>query len=460
MSTLERSLDASIVNRQPKEAAAAWSAQWTRAAAIATTIMIPVVVNPWGNPDAYIIPKVTVLLSLTAAMVLGWGMSWLIARRPRWQTTLPEIPLWAYLLFVLVSSSVSFSPLQTLFGVEWRYEGLLVIFTYALLFFVGVHFFGSASGLRILIMAASIAALPVIVFGLLQLFRPPLFHGEAQMRLWYETIGAPRIGSLIGSPVEFGGYLCVVTPLLLALGLAGTGRGRFVWLGGSTLGVVALVMTLTRAAWLGLAAGVVVFAVAAGAAVLRRHRRELLVMTAALAVVVAGLVIAFVTPQQMADRATSAVAASSGSAGQRLHIWEGTIALIGQRPILGWGLETLGVVFPYDRPGQVKHFGVGAIIIDRAHNDVLQVAVSNGIPGAAAYVAFWALVILVAVRVWRRATGATRIIAAGWLAALAAYLVQVQFSFSAVSYTPLIWLFAGSAAGWEVLGRESTDRAG
>ena len=460
MSTLERSMDTIAFGRLPREAATVWSARWTRTAAIAMTITIPVVVNPWGSPDAYIIPKVATLLSLTAAMVLGWGMSWFIARRPRLRITIPEIPLWTYLLFVLLSSSVSFSPLQTLFGVEWRYEGLLVVFSYAVLFFVGVHFFGSASGFRTLITAASIAALFVIAYGLLQLFRPPLFHGEAQMRLWYETIGAPRIGSLIGSPVEFGGYLCVVTPLILVLGLAGTSRGRFVWLSGATLGVAALVMTLTRAAWLGIAAGAVVFAVAAGAAVLRRHRRELVVMTAALAVVLAGLVMVFVTPERMANRATSAVAMGSGSGGQRVYIWEGTAALIGQRPVLGWGLETLGLVFPYDRPSQVKHFGLGAIIIDRAHNDVLQVVVSNGIPGAAAYVVFWALVMLTAIRVCRRASGPERIVAAGWLAAILAYLVQVQFSFSAVSYTPLVWLLAGSAAGWEFLGRGSTDRAG
>ncbi|MGH2372419.1 MAG: O-antigen ligase family protein [bacterium] len=455
MSTLDRSLTTRLVGRPSRETAAAWAGRWTRTVAIAMTVAVPVMVNPWGNPDAYIIPKVAVLLSLTAALVIGWGISWLLAREPRWRLTVPEIPLWAYLLFVLLSSSLSFSPLQTFFGIEWRYEGLLVIFTYALLFFVGVHFFGSSSGFRALITAASIAALVVIAFGLLQLFRPPLFGGEAQMRLWYETIGAPRIGSLIGSPVEFGGYLCVVTPLLLALGLAGTGRGRFVWLGGATLGVAALMMTLTRAAWLGIAAGAAVFAVAAGAAPLRRHRLELVAMAAALAVILTGLVMAFVTPQRMAHRATSAVAMGSGSGGQRVYIWQGTAALIRQRPILGWGPETLALVFPYDVSSQVKHFGLGAIIIDRAHNDVLQVAVSNGILGAAAYVVFWALVTLAAVRVWRRATGSTRIIAAGWLAALFGYLVQVQFSFSAVSYTPLVWLLAGSAAGSESEGREN-----
>lgn len=428
-------------------------ALWTRTAAITLTIAMPLAVNPWGDPDAYSVAKIPVLLSLTAAMALGWGISWFVSRRPRWKMTLPEIPLWIYLLCVLISSSLSISPLMTFFGIQWRYEGLPVIFTYALLFFVGVHFLGSASRFRTLTTAAAIGALPIIAYGLLQLFRPPLFHGEALMQLWYNTIGAPRIGSLIGSPVVFGGYLCVVTPLLLALGLAAPGRARLVWLGGATLGFAALVMTLTRAAWLGIALGIAVFAVTAGASVLRRHRVELVAMTAAVAVILAGLVTVFVTPQRMANRASSAVAVRSGSAGQRLHIWDATIALIRQRPIFGWGLETLGLIFPYDSPSQRKHFGEGPIIIDRAHNDVLHVTVSNGIPGAAAYVAFWAVVVLTGVRLARNTSGAGRIVSAGWLAALTAYLVQAQFSFSTVTVTPLVWLLAGAASGWEAADR-------
>jgi len=94
-------------------------------------------------------------------------------------------------------------------------------------------------------------------------------------------------------------------------------------------------------------------------------------------------------------------------------------------------------------------------IIDKAHNDLLQVAVSIGIPGALAYAAVWGSVVWSAVRMWRRATDAPRVLAAGWLAAITAYIVQVQFSFSVVALAPIVWLLAGSAAGWEAETRGS-----
>src|SRR2546427_786933 len=73
----------------------------------------------------------------------------------------------------------------------------------------------------------------------------------------------------------------------------------------------------------------------------------------------------------------------------------------------------------------------------------------TGGPGALASAAVWGLVVWSVVRTWRRAAGSARILAAGWLAALTAYLVQVQFSFSVVALAPIVWLLAGSAAGWE-----------
>ena len=114
----------------------------------------------------------------------------------------------------------------------------------------------------------------------------------------------------------------------------------------------------------------------------------------------------------------------------------------------------MGVIFPYDRASLVRVFGLRPTIIDKAHNDLLQMAVSIGIPGALAYAAVWGMVVWSAVRMWRRAAGSAGVLAAGWLAALTAYLVQVQFSFSVVALAPIVWLLAGSAAGWEAESRE------
>jgi hypothetical protein len=68
-------------------------------------------------------------------------------------------------------------------------------------------------------------------------------------------------------------------------------------------------------------------------------------------------------------------------------------------------------------------------------------------------VAIWILVLLSAYRLWRRAEGPSRVLAAGLVAAFAGYLVQAQFSFSTIGLAPLAWLLAGAAAGWQATTR-------
>jgi len=145
-----------------------------------------------------------------------------------------------------------------------------------------------------------------------------------------------------------------------------------------------------------------------------------------------------------------------GSVASRLFIWDRTVSLIRARPVLGWGLETLREVFPYDREVLVRYFGPRPVIVDRAHNDMLQMAVSIGIPGAIAYLAFWLLNVAAAVMVMSRAPASGRILALGLVAGLIGYLVQAQAAFSSVAVTPLVWLLAGAACGWEVAAKRES----
>ncbi|HVH31433.1 MAG TPA: O-antigen ligase family protein, partial [bacterium] len=227
-----------------------------------------------------------------------------------------------------------------------------------------------------------------------------------------------------------------------------------VWLAVAFLAVIDVALTLTRASWLALLVGVSIFVIAATE--MPRRTRRIVVGNVAGAVLVAAVILTVVvsTPSQVRSRVTTSVDTSAGSVAQHIYIWKHVAQLIRARPLLGWGLETLGGVFPYDRESLVRYFGIRPVTVDRAHNDVLQIAVSVGIPGAIAYVGFWVLVLVAGVRVWKRHAGPARLFAAAWLAGLVAYLLQAQFSFSTVAITPLVWLMAGAVCAWE---RTPTD---
>lgn len=435
------------INQPVPEERVSGLARLVRVPAFAALVTVPLMVTPW-TADAYNWPKVLVIYALAALMVIGWIVAYVLTEHPRWTITLPELPIWLLLLAVLLSSWISVSPQSTFFGAPGRYEGLLAFLAYMIFYFGGVHFFGSAHGFHALVRTSAAAGLIAACYGVAQVFIPPLFAGEAVAKALYASLGFTRSLSTLGNPVVFGGYLSLVTPLLLGLALATSGRRGTAWFVAAGVGYVATLVTGTRAAWLAVAVATIILVGTVGREALRRHWAALVALMVVV-VLGASLTMTVATPSQLASRALSSFAVQSGSLGQRVYIWERTTGLIRSRPFLGWGLATLQDVFPYDRSTMVKQFGYQPVIIDEAHNDILQMAVSIGVPGSAAYVAFWLLVIVAAARIWRRTAGTSRILAAGWLAAIAAYVFQAQFSFSAVAVAPVVWLLAGAACGWE-----------
>ncbi|MDQ7851310.1 MAG: O-antigen ligase family protein [Armatimonadota bacterium] len=418
-------------------------------------IAVPLAVNPWAR-DAYSAIKALLVWVLTPAMLVGWAAAYLARRSPRWRATGPELPAWLLVLAALLSTGVTVDSRLTFFGASGRHEGLLTVLAYVALYFVAVHFFAGGGGMRLLTRCLGVGGVLASVHAAFQLGLGPRFFTEAYVYDWYAFPHLPRIFGPLGSPIALGAYLSVALPLSMAMAAASPGARRIIWSGALVLMAVALAFTSTRAAWGGTAAGVVLLFL-----LLRRTPgTRTVAISAVLAAVVSGgaLLVVTGTLVPIVERAAAAVDPGTGSFAQRIYIWQRVIELVRARPLSGWGLETLGVVFPYDRASLVEAFGLRPAIIDRAHNDLLQVAVSMGLVGAVAYVAFWGSVLFIAWRLCRGISGPDRVLACGWLAALAAYLIQLQFSFSVVAVAPLVWLLAGASCGWEAAVRDGGDQ--
>ncbi|MDR7546590.1 MAG: O-antigen ligase family protein [Armatimonadota bacterium] len=427
---------------------------WIRGLGVTLAIAVPLAVNPWAR-DAYSAIKALLIWILTPAMLVGWAAAYLAKRSPRWRSTRPELAAWLLVLAALLTTGVTVDPRLTLFGASGRHEGLLTVLAYVALYFIAVHFFAGGEGMRLLTRCLGVGAVLASVHAVFQLGLGPQFFTEAYVYDWYAFPHLPRVFGTLGSPIALGAYLSVALPMSMAMAAATSGARRIIWSGALVMMAVALASTSTRAAWGGTAAGVVLLFL-----LLRRTPgARTVALSAVLAAVVSGgaLLVATGTPTPIVERAAAAADPGAGSFAQRIYIWRRVIDLVRARPLSGWGLETLGVVFPYDRASLVEAFGVRPVIIDRAHNDLLQVAVSMGLVGAVAYIALWGSVLFAAWRLCRTVSGPDRVLACGWLAALAAYLIQLQFSFSIVAVAPLVWLLAGAACGWETAAGNGRD---
>ena len=123
----------------------------------------------------------------------------------------------------------------------------------------------------------------------------------------------------------------------------------------------------------------------------------------------------------------------------RGYIWKCTLKIIRDNPIFGGGPGSFASLFlPYDE-GYAALAG-GDILIDFPHNDFLSVAACTGLVGFALYLAF---LIALAVRGIRAAHRSPVLLIL--LAGAAGYLIYSFFVFSIAIVTPLFWTLAGLA---------------
>ena len=154
------------------------------------------------------------------------------------------------------------------------------------------------------------------------------------------------------------------------------------------------------------------------------------------ATVVLVLGAAALAPVGLEHGTTTAGAVSSvETVSDRLHVWQDTIPLIAGRPMVGYGPDTFGLIYPRFQSGNWGNYAQ----FDKAHSEVLQVAATQGVIGVAIYL--WLLASFVRA-FWR---GARPPAAWGLLAGWIGYQVVLQFNFTALSAALPLWILTAAA---------------
>ena len=421
----------------------------------AAAVALPFVVVPsWY--DAYYWPKVCVLY---AAVAVG-ALSLLRTKGESWLRDLGAplgTALGAWLAALAIATVLSVDPLLSLVGEDYRYEGLLTWLAYGALAAISASALRSPRRLHTILRLILIGAGVMSGLALLQHFGfspvPPDVFRRGWGRAWGTT----------GSPLALGAYIVLLFPLTVAL-YAESRRGRQFAYGALAVALyAAIVATGARAEWGALALGLVVWGVAAGKASVRRATRGLVILAALCAMVTP--VVLLTGPRTTVESALDHVSDQS-AATQRSFLWRTSAPLVVERPLFGWGPDTLVRVYrAYGTAEFLRVFPAAAmehIVVDRPHNDLLQQAIAAGLLGLAAYLWFWYTVFRTTWKTARarvygdhglRRGDDTRsslvdpcVIGAGLVGGFAAYFAQLQLSFSYVSVAPLFWVLLGAVA--------------
>ncbi len=277
-----------------------------------------------------------------------------------------DLPIAAFVLIsglsVLVSPDPAFS--------FYNYYNL--VGRYVLLYILVVQNITTFHQMKSLLYALGGSALLVVLYGFYQY----IFGIDISTMKWVDGAAFPelktRVFSTWENPNILAGYLDIVMAIVFGL-FCTLDDKRTKWLLGGFFCLVAICLAMTYARGACLSISIVI----AGYGLLK-DRRILLVC-----ILVAGIILT--VDSALADRLLSIFNQMDTSSEMRLALWESTLAMVMDHPLLGIGWGAYWMVYPnYD-----FYINDAAVKIVHAHNMYLNFAAEIGVFGFLSFMVFF-----------------------------------------------------------------------
>lgn len=371
--------------------------------------------SPLFDLDRHSVPK-EMVLHVTALLALPW----LLSRRRGFRPGVVE---------VLLGMFVVWSALSTGFATNhWIALRAFGVTASAFLVFLCARRVAAEDSGGLALRGLALAAMAGAAIGLLQAYGA---------RLDWITSDRPP-GGTFGNRNFLAHFTAISTPLLLLLAVRSRrGAGRALWLAGLLGAACAIVLTRSRAGWLGFGGGL---AVMLAAWLLTRRetraatRRPLRLAAFALGL---GVLLALLLPNRLewrsrspyADTLTRLTDYRRGSGHGRLVQYQNSLRLVAHRPILGVGPGNWFVHYPRVTTRNDPAFDAGDPIPTNPwpSSDWVALLVERGAFGVLLALAAAAAVLLVSLRRIRSEDAATGLAAATVPAILVAAFVTGAF---------------------------------
>jgi O-antigen ligase len=396
---------------------------------IAITCIIPLIINP--SPVAFdrcALPKVLSIYVLTIFMLLFYFMK---LRKKSINTYAPDYLIVGYSLLVTLSTYLSIDRTLSLIGRPLRWEGLAAIFCYMFIYLIASKYYTfSKKHLKYLI----ISSILIAIYGITQFYGYEIIKPEPRKINWIR-----HSYSTIGNRNFLGSYLVLILPISMYYYISSK---RLTYLVSSCILYSCLLCTLTRGAWIGFGTLLLFFIY-----YIFRYKINTKYLIALLAAfIIATYTINATSNGDLLNRASKlkndiANISSDNSGAGRIFIWRNALKLLPNKPILGSGPDTFGIVFMDKFGDEVKTVLKSDLYFDKAHNEYLQQAITTGIPSMILYISF-GLTILI--RAHKNIKNNKLLIPL--FCSILGYAVQAFFNISVVMVAPVLWALLGITA--------------
>lgn len=144
----------------------------------------------------------------------------------------------------------------------------------------------------------------------------------------------------------------------------------------------------------------------------------------------------------------------------RGYIWSRSLPLVVKSPVFGYGPDTFFAVFPQgDLLAKYYAYGTSQMLVDKAHNLYLQIAISEGVPALIAFLVLVLAYLASSFRLYalRKEYSSRQALGAAITLAIIGYLGAGFFNDSIVSVAPIFWTLLGVGIALNFLNRAVTD---
>lgn len=334
--------------------------------------------------------SITISQIILGIAFLTWVISLILEKK------IPKFPaffwaLIAYALLSLVSSAMSDNP-----AVSFKDSREMLLFLIIPLVYNG---FRQEKEVKLANLAILISGFVSILYSLYYFL--------------FNAAPGERVAGFMGHYMTQAGLLLLFSTLALSMFFFAKEKIRYLWGIGFVLGSIALILTLTRNAWIGLMVTAVV--------ILLLYKPKTLIILP----IMAGLFYV-ASPQSIKRRVHSIFSLKSYSNALRIEYLNAGIEIIKDYPVFGTGPNTVHVIFqrPQYKLSEEARNNV------HLHSNIIQIAAERGIPTLLAWLVFMAWVFIALAKLIKNKDPALFPLTAAGLAMVLALMAAGLFEYN------------------------------
>jgi len=346
--------------------------------------------------------------------------------------------------FLVLSTLFSLNLKTAFFGEFERFEGFFTLIFYFLSYLIFSSLCLKREDLEKIFFWFISGAVVISFLGLFEhfLFQPVLFI-VTYLKGSPFYIPSQRSQATFANPLYLSSYL--IFPLFLSFFFSLKRRLkiglRYYYLLSFSLISLALLLTLSRAAWIS-----VIFFLLISPLLFRKlfHSEYFKNLAFCLALIIAFSLLLPLTKTSLSHRVRSILPAEKEESWEnRLVIWKETLPLIEKTSLFGSGPDTFKLIFPR-KPELPWGKSFKNPIVDKAHNEILQIASTVGIFYLLSF--FWLFIYLL-LKLYVKSKEEDDHFSLAIFVSLLAYFLSQQSFFSQYSFAPFFWIMLGLGSG-------------